>query len=108
MATVEDFAARVELERYNQYIADALKGLDKTYLEKLASDASKTVVHYGGKYARVDVGGSGKYMVIMPGYPGAGEIHGIKVYGVIHPKKIYGTLDTINEWDWGGYEAVRK
>lgn len=56
----------------------------------------------GKKYVKVDVGTSGKYMI-------EGEIvFGIKAYGVIHRGHQYGTLDTINEWDWSGYVGVKK
>lgn len=62
-------------------------------------------VHYtatvkvGGKYARVDLGRSGKYMVELD----TGNIFGIKGYGVIHRGHAYGTVDTIAEWDWSDY-----
>ena len=60
------------------------------------------------KYACVDIGSngggwSGKYMVVLA----TGEIFGIKAYGVIHRGHPYGTVDTIHEWDWSGYEARR-
>ena len=58
-------------------------------------------VKIGRKYANVDVGDSGKYMVVLD----TGEIYGIKAYGVIHRGHYYGTLDTINEYDWSGYVA---
>ena len=58
-------------------------------------------VKIGRKYANVDVGDSGKYMVVLD----TGEIYGIKAYGVIHRGHFYGTLDMINEWDWSGYVA---
>lgn len=60
-------------------------------------------VKRGGKYARVDVGDSGKYMV-----DAQGNIWGIKAYGVIHRGHHYGTLDTIADWDWRDYTAVRR
>jgi len=60
--------------------------------------------HDGNKYTRVDVGDSGKYMVVNA----TGEIFAIKAYGVIHRGHAFGTLDTINEWHWGGYRAVRR
>lgn len=37
-----------------------------------------------------------------------GEIYGIKGYGVIHKGHYYGTLDTMNEWNWGTYSAYQK
>lgn len=57
-------------------------------------------VHYGKKYVRVDVGGSGAYMV------DGDKIFGIKAYGVIHRGHYYGTLDEIEGWNWGPYYAV--
>ena len=56
------------------------------------------------KYANVDVGRSGRYMVELA----TGEIFGIKAYGVIHRGHQYGTLDTLADFDWSGYRAVRK
>lgn len=61
-------------------------------------------VKSGNKYAKVDVGGSGKYMVDLSD----GAIYGIKAYGVIHKGHQYGTLDTIDDWFWGDYTAVKK
>jgi hypothetical protein len=60
-------------------------------------------IKLGKKYANVDVGSSGKYMVVLD----TGEIYGIKGYGVIHRGHYFGTLDTIHEWDWSGYRAHR-
>ena len=58
----------------------------------------------GLRYIRIDVGESGKYMVVHA----TGEIFGIRAYGVIHRGHAYGTLDTIADWDWSGYHAVKK
>lgn len=57
----------------------------------------------GKKYTKIDVGSSGKYMVDEHD-----TIYGIKGYGVIHRGHVYGTLDTIQDWYWGGYVAVPK
>ena len=65
--------------------------------------ACEVRVKPGAKYTKVDVGDSGKYMVDADG-----NIYGIKAYGVIHRGHHYGTLDTIQEWYWGGYVGVRK
>jgi len=56
----------------------------------------------GKKYTKIDVGDSGKYMV-----DNYGNIFGIKAYGVIHRGHQYGTLDTINSYNWGNYTAVK-
>ena len=61
-------------------------------------------VKMGRKYANVDFGGSGKYMVDLA----TGEIFGIKAYGVIHRGHRFGTLDTLANFDLSGYRAVRK
>lgn len=70
------------------------------------SNLDNAVSHFsiGKKYARVDVGRSGKYMVEME----TGKIYGIKAYGVIHRGHQYGTMETINEFYWGRYTAGRK
>lgn len=64
---------------------------------------SKTSIKMGAKFARVDVGPSGKYMVDLA----SGEIFGIKAYGVVHRGHCFGTLATIQDWDWSGYRASR-
>ena len=64
-------------------------------------------VKMGRKYANIDLSGPswiGKYMVDLA----TGDIFGIKGYGVIHRGHHYGTLDTINDWNWSGYQAFRK
>lgn len=61
-------------------------------------------VHMGRKFARVDLGGSGKYMVDLE----TRIIYGIKAYGVVHRGYVFGTLDTIADWNWSGYRAHRK
>lgn len=64
-------------------------------------------VHVAKKYTRVDVGSpqmSGKYMVENE----TGIVYGIKGYGVIHRGHSYGTLDTVDQYFWGGYIATKK
>ena len=61
----------------------------------------EVTVKVGNKFARVDIGNSGRYMVDLE----TGEIYGIKAYGVVHRGHRFGTLDTIHEWDWIGYRA---
>jgi hypothetical protein len=60
--------------------------------------------HVGKKYIRIDTGDSGRYMIEIA----TGAIYGIKAYGVIHRGHFYGTLDTLDNWHWGNYTAVRK
>ena len=64
----------------------------------------KTTVKDGPKYIKVNVGPSGKYMIEKT----TEKIFGIKGYGVIHRGHQYGTLDTIDDWYWGGYTGMPK
>ena len=94
---LETFRALVEADRERYRIACG-------YADWQFDTVSKTVVHIWKKWARVDVGHSGKYMVDME----TGEIVGIKAYGVPHLGHSYGTLDTIHEFDWSDYVGRRK
>lgn len=65
------------------------------------------IVH-GKRWTKVDQGdhGSefchGRFMVDRDG-----TIHGIKGYGKVHMGHTYGTLDTIDAWDFGPYTPWR-
>lgn len=67
-------------------------------------DNAVTSIKHGNKYDRVDVGHSGKLMVVRE----TGEVFGIKAYGVIHRGHAYGTLDTIADWYWGHFYPVKS
>ena len=63
----------------------------------------ETRVIEGKKYTKIDIKTSGKYMI-----DAEGNIYGIKAYGVIHRGHRYGNLDTIEDYFWGGYTAIKK
>lgn len=90
---LERFRAVLEMQQAERYRRDYPK-----------SEPPKVEVRPGRKYTKVDVGRSGCYMVVNE----TGEIFGIKAYGVIHRGHSYGTLDTIDNWDWSGYKAVPR
>lgn len=71
---------------------------------EIHQSACKTLVKVGNKFAKVDVGSSGKFMVDLA----TGEIYGIKAYGQVHRGHRFGTLDTTDDWDWGDYAPVQK
>lgn len=98
-AKLEAFRAKVEADQRARYIAEY--GQDKFHVHEMHTVAK---IKLGGKYAKVDVGTSGKYMVEMD----TGRIFGIKAYGVIHRGHQYGDLDTIANYDWGGYVGVKR
>jgi hypothetical protein len=64
---------------------------------------AKTQVLPGKKFAKVNIGDSGRYMVEMS----TGNIFGTKGYGQVHRGHFYGTVDTINEYFWGEYYPER-
>ena len=98
---LEQFRELVEFQQKEFYLAFYTNPETR---EAQAKHDSNTRVKMGLKYAKVDVGKSGKYMVVLD----TGKIYGIKAYGVVHRGHQYGTLDTIYEWDWSGYTAVSR
>lgn len=96
--TIEEFAARVR-----QDTAERLGRDYPAYSTSMLEHDSRVSIHYGRKYARVDVGESGKYMIDQ-----AGNIYGIKAYGVPHLGKRFGSLETVDIFYWGGYYATAK
>ena len=98
MDNIQAFAERLENEQRAR-MAREYPNIDLSGAERY-----RAAVHVGPKYTRVDFDRSGKYMVVNA----TGEIFGIKAYGVIHRGHAYGTLDTIDAWDWGGYAATRR
>ena len=106
MDKLEAFRALVESDTRARYAADWERDQKRGHNYPLSVHESHMIarVKMGRKYANVDVGTSGKYMVELA----TGAIFGIKAYGVIHRGHQYGTLDTINEWYWGDYSAHRK
>ena len=90
---LQRFAHLLQTSRRERYMR---RGNSPQFIDK------ECAVHVrpGKKYTKVDVGSSGVYMVDLEG-----NIFGIKAYGVIHRGHYYGTLDTVDQWNWGGYRA---
>jgi hypothetical protein len=92
-----EFAQLVEQEQ--------IQHLQEQHLDCEANiENARTRIIVGQKYAKIDVGNSGKFMVEMA----TGNIFGIKAYGQIHKGHFYGTLDTTNEYFWGEYYPKHK
>lgn len=96
-AKIKNFAARVEAETRQRYKDDGLTS-------PAHEQSMRVSIKDGKKYTKVDVGSSGKYMIDKE----TGIIYGIKGYGQVHKGHIYGTLDTIGDYNWGGYTAIWK
>jgi hypothetical protein len=96
-------------EKINKFVAmlehDQLEQLIK---DNLACDGNvlgrKVHVEPKKKYININIGGSGAYMVDKE----TETIYGIKAYGVPHKGQVFGTLDTIGDYDWSGYRAVHR
>ncbi len=88
-AKISEQTKEVISQKYNSF-----PGFEKSWEVKIIP---------GRKYAKVDVGHLGKYMVEVS----TEKIFGIKAYGVTHQGHCYGTLDTIDDWFWGEYAAGR-
>jgi len=93
--SLKKFAQRFEDETIQKLHNDGFLSQDENH---------RTRVIVGQKYAKVDIGTSGRFMVEMA----TGNIFGIKAYGVIHKGHFYGTLDTIDEYFWGDYYPRHK
>lgn len=80
-AKIEKFAAAVEKAE--------LESLIRNKLDCASNRANcKTKIIPGKKYTKIDIGGSGRYMIDSDG-----NIFGIKGYGVPHFGHNYGTID---------------
>ena len=96
-----------------ELLAEVLRSETKERLEKDSLNTNGcnepcTRVVIGKKYVKIDIGRhqgqwSGAYMVDSDG-----NIFGIKAYGVINRGHQFGTLDTIHDYFWGNYRAVKK
>ncbi len=96
-AKLEALAAKLQEDQQAQLIANDL-GCQANLHNAVTS------IKPGKKYDKIDIGGSGKLMVVKA----TGEVFGIKAYGVIHKGHAYGTLDTISKLDWGGFDPRWK
>lgn len=55
-------------------------------------------------YVKTSVQKLGRYMVDRNSW----IIYSVKSWAQINPRRTYGTLDTIDQYDWSGYYAVPK
>lgn len=87
------FAVKVQAQTTEQYA--------RLYPEL---EPEVVTVHFAAKYARVDVGRSGRYMVELS----TGNIFGIKGYGTIHRGHRYGNVLDTTGWDFSEYVGYRR
>lgn len=86
--------------------------IEQQQLERLTRDGlaceanvkqAKVTTMTGSKFAKVNIGSSGRFMVERE----TGNIFGIKGYGQVHRGHFYGTIATTGEFFWGDYYPQR-
>jgi len=58
----------------------------------------------GKKYIRIIIGSSARYFVEF----GTGTIYGSESWSKPNLRRQFGTLGTVDQFEWGGYEAKAK
>lgn len=102
-----------------QYLAEQLKEQQQARLRALYSDwqadREDVKVIPGAKYTKVDTGfdsaepgGLGQWQGRLMVEHETGNIYGIKAYGKVHKGHQYGTLETVDDWDWGEFYPKPK
>ena len=91
---IQEFAELVEKEQNERLKKEGREEIFKRLITRVIP---------GKKYTKVDVGTAGKFMLDKEG-----RIFGIKRYGQVHKGRCYGTLDTIDQWNWGYYVPTKK
>lgn len=96
---IQEFANQVHEDTLQRFATEY-----PDYPQECLDDDCTVHVIAGSKYTKVDVGRSGKFMVVND----TGEIFGIKGYGRIHRGHAFGTLETVSEWFWGNYHPTKR
>jgi pyruvate/2-oxoglutarate/acetoin dehydrogenase E1 component len=91
---------------YTQKMEKFVKALNTTNSSATHGDTWR--IETGRKFDKVYVETSvqklGRYMVDRNSW----VIYGIKSWAQINPRRTFGTLDTIDQYDWTGYNGVPK
>ena len=91
---------------YTQKIEKFVNALNTT--NSSATHGDKWEIETGRKFDKVYVKTSvqklGRYMVDRNSW----VIYGIKSWAQINPRRTFGTLDTIDQYDWSPYNGVPK
>lgn len=90
---------------YSQKLDNFVKTLNAEN-QRIAGDTWQ--VETGRKFDKVYVQGkfqkSGRYMVDRNSW----QIFGIKSWAQINPRRTFGTLDSVSQYEWSGYTATPK
>ena len=90
---------------YSQKVEKFVTALTK---ENAGVKGDKWAVETGRKfdkvYVQTDVQKLGRYMIDRNSW----IIYGIKSWAQINPRRTYGTLDTVSQYDWSGHVGTPK
>jgi hypothetical protein len=90
---------------YSQKVEAFVKALTK---ENVGVKGDKWQVETGRKfdkvYVQTDVQKLGRYMIDRNSW----IIYGIKSWAQINPRRTFGTLDTVGQYDWSGHVGSPK
>jgi hypothetical protein len=90
---------------YSQKVEAFVKALTK---ENVGVKGDKWQVETGRKfdkvYVQTDVQKLGRYMIDRNSW----IIYGIKSWAQINPRRTFGTLDTVGQYDWSGHTGTPK
>jgi len=91
---------------YTQKLNKFVEALNATNMS--ATHGDTWMIETGRKFDKVYVKTSvqklGRYMVDRNSW----VIYGIKSWAQINPRRTFGTLDTVNQYDWTHYNGVPK
>lgn len=91
---------------YTQKMEKFIKTLNTTNSSATHGDTWETETgrKFDKVYVRTSVQKLGRYMVDRNSW----VIYGIKSWAQINPRRTFGTLDTIDQFDWSGYNGAPK
>lgn len=101
------FAKMLQRKVKKHYIDDSLEyGHDKATAERIHKHSWIVSVKPGSKYIKIDVGGSGKFMLDKTN----GHLYFIKGYGKVDKRKDFGEIGSIVKkgFDFDGYSIMKK
>jgi len=88
--TIPAFVTQAQYDRFETVLAQwqAAANLQHYHINKYTFPNDQVHGHFGAKYARLDIGGSGAFMVDIE----SGLVYGIMGYGKVDKKKVSGNI----------------
>lgn len=92
--TIPAFVTQAQYDRFETVLSQwqAADNLDHYHIRKFTHPNDQVHGHFGAKYARLDIGGSGAFMANLA----TGIVYGVKGYGQVYKEKIVGNIYDLN------------